>query len=1402
MIHELLITDPHQDTLLYLPALYIDFSYKPRRHTLTIYRAQFIQPLIKLNTYVGEKEMNLIQWINSFPSGHDTSHSPSSFQLQIKQLLLREGRFHMNDFNSPPIKSHHQIDFTHLHINQLNLLSHNPSFLSDTIQIPITHLSASEKSGFNIKKLQGLLSISEKGIELLECSLNTSHSILHGNFSLQTDHYNDYNQFEEKVYLKLAINPSTLSPYELRYFGSMDSLFSPSDHIAIQGKIKGTLKNLKIRELTLTYGDQSHFKGDLELKGLPDVSNTLILASIDNLRISATDMNHITPLQPLLKEHTTLLNRLSAVSFQGKVQGFLTDLTIYGHTTNHAGTLHTDINIKQTPSQLLLSGHVSCPSFHITSLFPDSPVESIGFDYSLSFRYSDQKQFLASLNAKIHHLSYNRYNYQNIHIDGQITPKSFSGTMNIDDPNISLSYKGSIDFRQKPEQLNFEIQIHKLRPYLLHFPSPDSAACISGDIIIHTTGLNPDNITGNIELVNIHYKGQQDTFLIDDIDIFLDKFDSLTTVVVNSTPFKIEMTGKYKLSLLPHYFLHNTYTFLPEFISKPSLTPEKTNFYINTTLEINPQADRLIHLFYPNLSITDPLYLRGYLRHNYTDITGHTDLLTLHHKQLHEVHVKIASIDTSLYANIAIEQLKLDDSLAIDHLHIHHLISNNHITGNINWENISEKKNDGDINYHLFFTSDKIFFRIDSSYTHLNENFWQIISSDWGYKDSSTIVFAPILATDGTGYIKIYGNSNDEKEPVTLEIAKFNLGYLNQMSSAIPPLKGLLHTRQQLKQKNSTWLLNGTVRIDSLHLQNLYLGECSFSNDGNEATGSFSLQGDMIRNQEKVLELHSYLFRNKQGNPEMSHTIHFTKTELVLLEPFLKGVLSELSGQLGGTIQITGNIEHPSVTANLEVEDIALKVDYLNTKYRIPGKNMITIEPDWIGLNNIRVYDEKNNLAELNANILHKNFKNFNYDIGLYSKKFLFLNTKPIHNNIFYGTALMSGMVNISGTQEKTLIEAQVKTLPGTTLNIPLSNPEEISEFGFVNFISIATPQSIPDKSNKNETSALILNFDIEATPDAEVRMIFDEKIGDILRTRGSGNLTLFIDENNSFSMFGDYKISEGDYLFTMQNLINKKFILEKGGEIRWNGDPLNGEINLYASYNTKASLDQLLNDSSQNFKKRVPVNVKMHLFNKLAQPDVEFEIELPTIDETSRQRVNTILMAGGESKNNPEITRQVFSLLVLNRFAPPSGSESVTSSGGNAGLQNSTELLSNQISNWMNQFSKQIDMGLSYRKGNTSQKDEVELSMSTQLLNDRITIDGSLGYVNTSTAHANTVVGDVSVEYKITRDGKIRARAFNRSNNNLNNNISPYTQGIGFIYRLDFTNLKELFRKKKTHEN
>jgi hypothetical protein len=366
---------------------------------------------------------------------------------------------------------------------------------------------------------------------------------------------------------------------------------------------------------------------------------------------------------------------------------------------------------------------------------------------------------------------------------------------------------------------------------------------------------------------------------------------------------------------------------------------------------------------------------------------------------------------------------------------------------------------------------------------------------------------------------------------------------------------------------------------------------------------------------------------------------------------------------------------------------------------------------------------------------------------------------------------------------------------------IPLYAAEEVAVSNFIDwvdpsYIRTGLTQTRPDYEVKMK--GIRMDFNLEVTPDAEVQLIFDPKVGDIIKGRGTGNLKVLINTLGKFEIYGDISIEEGDYLFTLKNVINKKFVVEKGGRLSWNGDPADANIDLRAIYALKTTISALDPTGDQaTSRKRIPVECIIDMSGKLMNPTIEPDISLPGADQQTQNIVNNSI------NTDEELMKQFVSLLVMNNFYSPEGG--ATTSSNVAGVT-TTELLSNQLSSWLSQISNDFDIGVNYRPGDLITSDELQVALSTQILNDRLSISGNLDVGGTETGtssatYTNNIVGDFDINFKITE--KLHVKAFNRANDNLLFQTSPYTQGVGFFYKENFDNLKELAsRLKNTKKN
>jgi hypothetical protein len=281
-------------------------------------------------------------------------------------------------------------------------------------------------------------------------------------------------------------------------------------------------------------------------------------------------------------------------------------------------------------------------------------------------------------------------------------------------------------------------------------------------------------------------------------------------------------------------------------------------------------------------------------------------------------------------------------------------------------------------------------------------------------------------------------------------------------------------------------------------------------------------------------------------------------------------------------------------------------------------------------------------------------------------------------------------------------------------------------------------------------------------------------------------------------------ELLRGDYLFTLQNVINKRFEIEPGGKILFNGSPTNSSIDLAAIYGTRVAPYNLYpgdpseHKNEESLKKRIPIECHLNLQGELQSPTIAADIKMPTADPETRSYLENA------TSTEDELMKQFISLLVINNFYSVSGyglQNMGTMNSSFAGVT-ASELLSNQLSNWLSQISDDFDIGFNYRPGDQVSSQELEVALSTQLLNDRMIISGNLDVGGQETNPSNEqegnpyIMGDFEVEYKITDN--VSVLAFNRSRDELIAMTAPYKQGVGVSYRKEFDTLNQLLARRK----
>jgi len=500
---------------------------------------------------------------------------------------------------------------------------------------------------------------------------------------------------------------------------------------------------------------------------------------------------------------------------------------------------------------------------------------------------------------------------------------------------------------------------------------------------------------------------------------------------------------------------------------------------------------------------------------------------------------------------------------------------------------------------------------------------------------------------------------------------------------------------------------------------------------------------------------------------------------------FLKGILDNVRGFASGRAHIVGPFDNPEVDGILYLANAGMKIPYLNVDYDFEKNSIIDLTEEKFIFRNIDLKDvNEGTTGILSGTISHEKFANWEMDLRITSDRLLVLDTKDSDDAYYYGKAYFDGYATIEGPTEALVINAQGQTAKGTYIKIPVNDSESVSENGLVHFTTREEKYGTKDPNSKPTKTyqGIDLNFDFDITPNAEIEVILNRETGHSIKGTGNGSMFMNINTLGKFQMTGNFIVDKGEYFFRYGSIIDKKFLVKKGGTIDWEGDPLGAKLNLEAVYYTQANPNVLLENSSFNTK--IATEVTIGITGELNAPQSDFNINFPNVSSVLKSDLDYKL----QDKDFRQ--QQAFALLATGGFIAPNNTNYFGSL-----FEKANSIFGDVLSDGENK----LQLGVNYQLGNRQQEisDRALVTLTTQI-SEKISINGNVG-VPVGGVNQSYVVGNVEVVMKLNTDGTLTAHVFNKENDLNSNTIGQnigYTQGIGLSYSVDFDDFKELLHK------
>ena len=1382
-LEKVVVFDQHQDTLCAISDLSISSYQWSFDQGWQIASLHLDKPFFQ-GVQAADSTWNF-DFIVDYYRSSEKDTTASQLKLALENVQVSQGRFVWSALGNR--KPYGMFDPAHIAVENLTGQFQDILWKPDHWQCRIFDLSASESCGLQLNSCSAALSGNKNEISFEDCALVTPKNELSGSVFLNWKDGQSALNFTDAVNWKAELTGYPLNLSELQYF------YAPAknwkNEAQVQLNFDGTLNHLHVALADIRMGMMSHLALQGNVDHLLDSSAIALDVDIKQLLTQSSDLNEFVKWTGKEVALPGNLDNLGLIAYEGHVHGNGNKWRLFGELTTDLGLLQGDVEVDAGQEETF-EGYVQAEHFSLGKYYNSSNLEFLSGDLNIEGHGFDLSRLEMIVDGGLSELRYNGYTFSDITINGDLSNRFFLGDISMRDANAKLDFVGQCDLSKKLPEVTCQLSVEHFNFKAIGaFPKLPYSA-MSGEASMDFHGWNWEDLEGELELKNVMYCANEKDYILDYLALQVDRTEALR-ISLNSDIAIGEVNGDISLKDLPMAMSNILSKVLPQYEWDVSAhRPQKfdLDFEILDFSQVN-QA------FVRDLGIAQNARIRLQVDESKDFFEGlfTADTMAYQGSSFYGLVCDFQKPDEFVYATFQCDSVKAGgvqwDELAIDARSEGQLIYTDWVWGN------DSTMHAGDFGGQLSFDADQLMFEFYRGDFRVKKEKWKV---DYGATlryENQVLWFKGMEMRSNWQHIALHGGlASDHSTPLIASFTHVNFDILNAFLPSSIQFQGVLDGNVSCVSVLDDPDFSGDISMSDFGINKVVYGDVCLKSQWVDYLEAVELEGSIENKEKKTLKFEGMYLPFDTLSP-LDVDVDCDDLDLAFIGSFVDSEIIVVNGLIDGHIKVSGKIEEPQLHGYGNVADGIVKVDYLNTEYKIVDR--IWIEPDRFIFDEVEFTDENNSKGLLTGNIGHKGFQEWSFDLLMDMEKqpIRVLNTTAEDNPDYYGKGYATGYFKLMGDLDKLDLEVALKTAQGTKLILPMNTSEDIEMGQFIRFVQKS--KSSNKKEEKLDLSGVNLNIQIDVTPEAELAIIFDEAVGDVMRGKGTGHISMGISKLSTFDMYGQIEIASGNYLFTLKNLINKDFTVQPGGTISWYGDPYNGELKLAAVYKVNASLSDVLVDVNSNGQ-RVPVDLIMNLSGKMMNPGVDFNIQLPTVDPMTKSRFESVV------SNEQERNRQAFALLVLRQFvSPPNIVRAETNFGV---VANSTELLSSQISNWLSQISDDFNLGFNYRSGDQISNDEIALALSTQLFNNRVQLSGNFGVSrgNSTNQQPSNYIGDVKVEYILTKEGKLKLMAYNESNNyrNITTQQSPYTQGIGLVYQQDFDVMQDLidswFRRTK----
>lgn len=1344
---------------------------------------------------------NLNRIFNFMPTPDSLKKPLKLPDLSIDNLTLRNMRFSMVDLEKDTASVRGSMNYSNLQLSGIHARINRIRIRNNAVSCRIVNLGCRDHSGYRLVTLAGNLSIDSSGSRINNLKLTDSYSDIDaGYLTFRYSSGKDFKDFVNKVNMGADFENSTLDFRSLGYFAK--GLQNNSLRININGEVTGTVNNLSTNDLEISTMDSTYLRIGATVSGLPDIKNTFFNLNIKELATVSPELSDI--IKAFSHKDNSIKNILpgTRISLRGLAYGTLAELYSVCEASSNEGNIGYELSMKKNKQKGTdISSLMWVEDFNVGKLLNNSVMGRISFNTGLRAslnppRFGGISADLDSL--RISGFTVNGYRYENIMVTGEMRDNIANIRMVSHDTALPTMFQSivDIDSTYSVDRIKIFMDVPYADLTAMNLAKKDEVSNLGLTVGADLKFTDNKSILGNILIDNISYTNDNGQYHVDSLYIRSAIMQGKNVITIkspvlhadySSTDSPSAIKDRIRMALTKHS--------LKDIIDVDTSFLRRINGHYDfhlRTLDMSQVCD-IIH---PGLYIADNTTVNISLDEN--------DIFNM------DMNSSALSFSTSPDKNYNLENISLhagnsgnlNGNIAIGRIESGNILVDN-LMINVDEESdrfrTAIRFNNADTTY-MNFNAGVSFQRdserhlwtdisIDSSDLNIRGHKWDIYPADLKLsKDYYGIDGFRIAGTSDD--LRIAGTvSRDKDSQLSLQIEGMDLAILNSFIPADMGIGGIISGEVELFNFYDGMGASMEINGEGLSIYGNDLGSLTVLSRRDIARNRFNiLINNYIQNSNPINVSGHYI----PGRNYLNLNLALDRMSLTYLSPILSNYVEISSGSISGDITVTGQPDRLMLNSdNTRLDSLVITPVMTQVPYTVSGPLVLT--QNTVELKGINITDPQGAKAVLNGQITHNSFREIYLDAGLSFRNMMCLNTLETDNDKFYGTAYATGNIGLSGYTDNLLIDAQVTTSGNSAIHIPLSSSSSASSADLISYTDFSIPEdslatqdqtALTEKSKRKRDSNLEIKARASITQGTELLIEMNKQLGDILRCTGTGEIDLTLNPSKNITdIRGDYTVSEGSYHFNMA-IQSRDFTLNEGGSISFNGDIKNTNLNVGATYRTKASISTLISDTTSVGNRR-NVNCGIQLQGSLSNPELSFTIDIPDLDPITKGRVESAL------STPDKIQKQFMALLISGSFVPDEQSGIVNNS--TILYSNASEILSNQFNNIFRQLDIPLDLGLNYQPGTgTGGKDMFDVAISYQAFNNRLIINGNLGNSETSSNWA----GDFEAEIKVDRQGNLRITLFTRSADTYSNYLdNTQRSGFGITYQDEFDTFGDFWR-------